>query len=143
MKVAYHDVHRSKSRIRLCACGQGSGGCRQARRIPYAVPGVELGHHDEECSFEAMLKKFRLTKDPALVLLGKIVNGAETDNSLWHRPESAGLRAIAEGFRSMGYENDHEQIEMEWVVYDALYAYCRQMTGCGNRRRKSAFVLSD
>src|SRR5437868_12583228 len=55
--------------------------------IPYDVKGVELGHHGKECSFEAILKKYGLTSDPALVLLGKIVNGADTDNTLWHQPE--------------------------------------------------------
>jgi hypothetical protein len=42
------------------------------------VKNVELGHQGKECSFEAILKKYQLTGDPALVLLGKIVNGAVT-----------------------------------------------------------------
>jgi hypothetical protein len=36
-----------------------------------------LGHHGKECSFEAILKKYKLTENSALVLLGKIVNGAD------------------------------------------------------------------
>ena len=95
--------------------------------IPYDVPNVELGHHGKECSFEAILKKYDLTSDPALVLLGKIVNGADTDNTLYQQPEGAGLQAIAEGFRHLGYKNDHEQAAAEWIVYDALYAYCHEM----------------
>jgi hypothetical protein len=95
--------------------------------IPYDVPGVEFGHHGKECSFDAILKKHGLYKDPALVLLAKIVNGADTDNTLWHQPESTGLNAIAEGFRHLGFKDDHEQIAAEWVVYDALYAYCLEM----------------
>src|SRR5512145_2004171 len=75
---------------------------------PYDVTGVELGHHGQECSFEAILKKYRLTDNPALVLLGKIVNGADTDNTLWRQPEGPGLQAIAEGFRHLGFKNDHE-----------------------------------
>jgi hypothetical protein len=35
--------------------------------IPYDVKDVELGHHGKECSFEAILKKYKLTGDPALV----------------------------------------------------------------------------
>src|SRR5712675_1912929 len=50
--------------------------------IPFDVPGVELGHHGKECSFDSILKKYNLTGDAALVLLGKIVNGADTDNKL-------------------------------------------------------------
>src|SRR5216117_205134 len=98
---------------------------------PYDVRGVELGHHGKECSFDAILKKHGLTSDPALVLLARIVNGADTDNSLYNQPESAGLKAIAEGFRGLGYKDDHELNAAEWVVYDALYAYCQQMTRQG------------
>ena len=54
--------------------------------------------------FEAILKKHGLTNDPALVLLGKIVNGADTDNTLYNQPEGSGLEAIAEGFRHLGYK---------------------------------------
>ncbi len=95
--------------------------------IPYDVPGVELGHRGKECSFDAIIKKFELTSDPALMLLARIVNGADTDNTLWHQPESAGLKAVAEGFRHLGFRDDHEVNAAEWIVYDALYAYCREM----------------
>jgi hypothetical protein len=98
---------------------------------PYDMPNVELGHHGKECSFDAIVKKHGLTKDPAIVLLAKIVNGADTDNSLWNQPESAGLNAIAEGFRQMGYKNDMELNHAEWLVYDALYAYCQAMVKQG------------
>lgn len=99
--------------------------------MPFDVPNVELGHHGQECSFEAILKKHQLTNDPALVLLGKIVNGADTDNSLWDQPEGPGLNAIAEGFRHLGYKDDHELNAAEWIVYDALYAYCQEMVRRG------------
>jgi len=94
---------------------------------PYDVKGVELGHNGKECSFEAIVKKYGLTGDPALMLLARIVNGADTDNSLWNQPESAGLNAVAEGFRHLGFKDDHELNAAEWIVYDALYAYCRRM----------------
>jgi hypothetical protein len=99
--------------------------------VPFDVPGVELGHHGKECSFDALVKKYRLEHDPAIVLLAKIVNGADTDNTLWNQPEAAGLNAIAEGFRHLGYKDDPEMIAAEWIVYDALYAYCQEMVRRG------------
>ena len=99
--------------------------------IPFDVAGVELGHHGHECSFDAIVKKYNLVSDPALVLLAKIVNGADTDNALWNQPEAAGLEAIAEGFRRLGFKDDHEVNAAEWVVYDALYAYCQEMVRQG------------
>ena len=41
--------------------------------IPYDIKDVELGHHGKECSFEAILRNYKLTSDKALVLLGGIV----------------------------------------------------------------------
>ena len=99
---------------------------RQENAIPFDVEGVELGHHGKECSFEAIVKKYGLQKDPALTLLAKIVNGADTDNSLWKQEESSGLKAIAEGFRQLSLKDDHEILANEFIVYDALYAYCQQ-----------------
>jgi len=39
--------------------------------------------------------------------------------------------AIAEGFRHLGFKDDHEQNAAEWIVYDALYAYCQEMVRQG------------
>ncbi len=94
---------------------------------PFDVPNVGLGHHGKECSFEAIVKKYGLAKDPALILLARIVNGADTDNSLYQQPEGPGLNAIAEGFRHLGFKDDHAINAAEWIVYDALYAYCKEM----------------
>jgi hypothetical protein len=104
---------------------------RREGAVPFDVAGVEFGHHGKECSFDALVKKYQLDRDLALVLLAKIVNGADTDNTLWNQPESAGLNAVAEGFRHLGFKNDVEVIAAESVVYDALYAYCREMVRRG------------
>ncbi len=90
--------------------------------IPFDVPGVELGHHGDRCSFDAIIEKYALA-EPALERLARIVRGADTD-ARHLAPEAAGLEAIAEGFRLV-YQDDHELLERELPVYDALYAYCR------------------
>ena len=91
--------------------------------IPFDVANVELGHNGPECSFDAIIKKYQLT-DRALQRLALIVRGADT-SAKDLTPESRGLDAIAEGFRLV-YRDDHELLERESSVYDALYAYCRQ-----------------
>lgn len=93
--------------------------------IPFDVPGVELGHHDGKCSFEAIVSKYGI-KDPAIYLLAQIVHGADVSEDLYKRPEAPGLKAIAEGFRHLSLKDDHEILTKEFVVYDALYAYCKQ-----------------
>src|SRR5437899_5694349 len=49
-------------------------------------------------------RKYKLTNDAALVLLGRTVNGADTDNTLYHKAEGPGLKSVAEGLRPLGYK---------------------------------------
>jgi hypothetical protein len=91
--------------------------------IPYDVPGVELTHDGEFCSFDAILKKYKL-EDPALQQLAAIVRGADTDR-LDLAPQSAGLYALSLGL-SQNFSNDHEMLKHGMVMYDALYAWCKQ-----------------
>lgn len=93
--------------------------------IPFDARGVELGHHEGRCSFEAIVAKYRI-QDLAIHLLAKIVHGADVSPDAYAMPEAAGLKAIAEGFRHLGLKDDHEILAKEFIVYDALYAYCAQ-----------------
>ena len=92
----------------------------------YDVPGCELGHHGEEVSFDAILKKYRLT-DPALSLLAQIVRAADSHPSNPH-PAGEGLRWLAHGFGALGL-SDHEILDREFIVYDALFAECLKRAG--------------
>jgi hypothetical protein len=89
----------------------------------FDVASCELGHHGEEVSFDAILKKYRLA-DPALSLLAQIVRAADSRPS---KPHSAGegLRWIAHGFSALGL-SDHEILDREFIIYNALYAECRK-----------------
>ena len=78
----------------------------------------------QSAAFDAVIKKYNL-RDPALEILALIVRGADTDAKDL-TSESRGLDAIAEGFRLV-FQNDHELLEREMPVYDALYAYCQAM----------------
>jgi hypothetical protein len=85
---------------------------------------VELGHHGEECSFDAIIKKYELDKkDPALIELAKIVRGADTPNRSI-TPYSEGLAALASGF-SIISKDDYDNMAKQFYVYDALYAFCK------------------
>jgi hypothetical protein len=93
----------------------------QTGAIPYDIPGAELSHVGELCSFDAFLQKYHLT-DPALQALAVIVRGADTSR-LDLTPQSAGLYAISLGL-SHCYTDDHEMLRHGLVIYDALYAWC-------------------
>jgi len=90
--------------------------------IVFDVPGCELGHHGPNCSFDAIVGKYDLD-DAALAEMAKIVRAADTADRSW-AAEGTGLEAIADGFRRIA-RDDHENMAMQFPVYDALYAYCR------------------
>jgi hypothetical protein len=94
--------------------------------VPYDIPGVELTHVGEECSFDTFLKKYGLA-DPALLDLAVIVRGADTDR-LSLAPQCAGLLAISLGL-SHNFTDDHKMLEHGLVMYDALYAWCCHARG--------------
>ena len=95
---------------------------RQEGAIPFDVPGVDLGHQDSLCTFDAIIKMYALT-DQALLRMAKIVNAADT-NRLDNDPVAAGLEAIAVGY-SLRFPYDKENLEHQFEVYDALFAWCR------------------
>ena len=94
--------------------------------IPFDVPGVELTHRGPLCSFDAFLDKYKLA-DPALARLATIVRAADTD-TLESSPQAPGLLAITLGLAT-NIPDDQELLTAGLVVYDALYRWCRSLTG--------------
>jgi len=95
----------------------------EAGATPFDVTGAELGHHDGRCSFEAIIAKYQLT-DPALLRLARIVHAADIAADLHTDDIAPGLEAIATGFGVL-LPDDCANLEIQFRVYDALYAWCR------------------
>ena len=95
--------------------------------IPFDAPGVELGHHEGRCSFESIILKYGL-KEPGLLRLAKIVHAADVAEEIDTDPIARGLEAIATGY-SIRFPDDIENLERQFEVYDALYAWCRLDVG--------------
>lgn len=95
---------------------------KETGAIAYDIPGVELTHAGELCSFDAFLKKYELT-DPSLAQLAIIVRGADTAR-LDLAPQASGLLAISLGLSHV-FADDHEMLRHGLIMYDALYAWCK------------------
>ena len=92
--------------------------------LSYDAPGARYTHRDGLCSFEVLVEEYGI-EDPAVRLLARIVHGADVAEDVDETPQSAGLKAVAEGFSYL-VADDHEQLELELPVYDALYEWCRR-----------------
>ena len=90
--------------------------------IPFDIAGAELNHRDDLCTFDVIIQEYGLT-DAALLRMAKVINAADTDR-LDADLLAAGFEAIAVGY-SLRYPDDLENIERQFEVYDALYAWCR------------------
>ena len=99
---------------------------KETGATPYDVPSVELSHLGELCSFDTFLQRYNLT-DPALKAMAVIVRGADTAR-FDLAPQAAGLLAISLGL-SRNFTDDHEMLKHGLVVYDALFAWCRELRG--------------
>jgi hypothetical protein len=96
---------------------------KETGAIPFDAPGVELGHTDSRCSFESFIFKYGL-KEPGLLRLARIVHSADVSEDIDQDLIARGLEAIASGF-SLLFPEDEQNLEAQFEVYDALYAWCR------------------
>jgi hypothetical protein len=96
---------------------------KESGAIPFDAPGVELGHHEGSCSFESIILKYDLSES-GLLRLAKIVHAADVAEDIDTDPIGRGLEAIASGY-SLRFPEDLENLEHQFEVYDALYAWCR------------------
>ncbi len=96
---------------------------------PFDAPGVELGHKDGKCSFEIIIEEYGLTF-PGLLRLAKIVHAADVAADMDTDSIAPGLEAIASGFGII-LPDDHANLDAQFVVYDALYAWCRLQVAKG------------
>lgn len=92
--------------------------------IPFDIPDVEFTHYNDECTFDYIIKKYQI-KDPAVLIMSKIVRGADTDRHDLAK-ESAGLWAISAGL-SYNIKDDAELLKNGMVLYDALYSWATHL----------------
>jgi len=90
---------------------------KKENAIPYDAQNIELTHHGDKCSFDAIVEKYKIT-DPAVLKLAEIVRAADTDK-MNMVPEAAGLEAIMTGI-GICSKDDYEAIEKARPVYEAL-----------------------
>jgi AraC-like DNA-binding protein len=108
--------------------------------IPFDVPDVEFSHHKDECTFDAVLKKYNL-KDRALYAMAPIIRGADTD-AHHLAAQASGLWAISAGL-AFNIKNDQELLEAGMVIYDALYSWAKHLQKVKHTQNPVDHVLVD
>ena len=99
-----------------------------ADATPFDMRGVELSHHDGDCSFEAFLRRYELD-DPVLWRIGEVIHEADLEDERFDAPEAPGLDALMRGLSMV--RPDHEVLELSAPLYDGLYEYFKRATLLG------------
>ena len=97
---------------------------KKIKAIPFDVPDVKLSHYGSNCTFDALIKEYKI-KDAAVNTMAKIVRGADTDRHDL-AIQSSGLWAISAGL-SYNFKNDKELLEKGMMIYDALYSWAKHL----------------
>lgn len=92
--------------------------------IPFDIPGVEFTHYNDECTFDYIIKKYKI-EDPAVLVIAVIVRGADTDRHDIAK-EAAGLFAISSGL-AQNITDDQKLLETGYIIYDALYSWAKYL----------------
>ena len=90
---------------------------------PFDMTGCDLTHHDDDVTFETILRRNDLV-DPVLWRLGQIVHQADVEDDLYDAPEAAGLDAI---IRALGLNHSDEEVRrLAGIILDSLEDYLRR-----------------
>ncbi|MFT3845479.1 MAG: chromate resistance protein [Lacibacter sp.] len=97
---------------------------KKLKAIPFDIPGVEFTHYNDQCTFDYIIKKYKIN-DPAVLTMAVIVRGADTDRHDIAK-EAAGLMAISAGL-SYNITDDYKLLETGMVLYDAMYSWATHL----------------
>lgn len=97
---------------------------KKLKATPFDVPDVEFSHHNDKCTFDYILEKYKL-EDPALHTMAVIVRGADTDRHDL-ASQASGLWAISAGL-AHNVTDDHELLAKGMMIYDALYSWAKHL----------------
>jgi hypothetical protein len=92
--------------------------------IPFDIPNVEYTHYGDECTFDYIIKKHKIT-DAALKTLAVIVRGADTDRHDL-ASQASGLWAISAGL-AHDTKDDQELLRKGIMIYDSLYTWAKHL----------------
>jgi hypothetical protein len=84
---------------------------------------VAFTHHGDDCTFEALLKKFALT-DKSLRKIGEMIRDVDLEDAKFQTVEAFGLDRVFKGWARMNL-TDHEILARGFQCLDALYEFLK------------------
>jgi hypothetical protein len=86
---------------------------------PFDMRGADLSHHGGDCTFETVIKRYRLD-DPALHAIARIVHEADLADERFDAPEAPGMDVLVRGLALL--HPDEQVLALTAPLFDGLYA---------------------
>jgi hypothetical protein len=93
---------------------------RHPRAVPFDMYGVEFGHQGGECTFETLVRRFRL-RAAGLDALARLVHTVDLKDDRYPVPEAPAIQRLVEGLRKQ-HDDDAALLERGIETIDALYS---------------------
>lgn len=90
---------------------------------PFDMRGVELGHHDGDCSFETILRHYQMN-DPVMWRIAAVIHEADLDDERYDAPEAPGFDVLLRGLSMI--TDDEQVMALTGPIFDGLYEYYRR-----------------
>ena len=95
------------------------------RAVSFDMLDAEFSHHGEDCTFEMLLKRFRI-QDKAAHKIGEMIHDADLDDEKFQRTECIGIDRVLKGWAREAI-SDQEILRRGLQCFDGLYAFLRRV----------------
>ena len=95
------------------------------RAVSFDMLDAEFSHHGEDCTFETLLKRFRI-QDKAANKIGEMIHDADLDDEKFQRTECIGIDRVLKGWAREGI-SDQEILRRGLQCFNGLYAFLRRV----------------
>src|SRR6478736_4634596 len=89
------------------------------RAVSFGMLDAEFSHHGEDCTFETLLKRFRI-QDKAAHKIGEMIHDADLDDEKFQRTECIGIDRVLKGWAREGI-SDQEILRRGLQCFNGLY----------------------
>jgi len=93
--------------------------------ISFDMLDGDFTHRGDDCTFETLIKSFRV-QDKAAHKIGEMIHDADLDDAKFERNECIGVDRVLKGWAREGL-SDQEILRRGFQCFDALYAFLRRV----------------
>ncbi len=97
---------------------------RHSKALPFDMADAEFSHHGDDCTFETLVKRFRIA-DKAVVQMAEMVHDADLEDGKYQRSECVGINCVLTGWAKSSM-TDAELLRKGIECFEGLYQELRK-----------------